>query len=178
MLTINISTGELFDEKTEVFFEVNVTVDFEHSLVSMSKWESKFCRPFLNTEKSTEEVISYIQMMVITPNVSPKSLEYLSVDNLKTLTAYINDKQTATTIKRGPQKSISRETITSELIYYWMVALNIPFECQHWHLNRLLTLIEICNIKNQPQKKMSRGEQARQMRELNAQRRSQMGTSG
>jgi hypothetical protein len=179
MLEISVRTQELFDEETETFSTVDVRLQLEHSLVSVSKWESRFCKPFLgNEEKSTEEVIAYIQDMIITPDIAPEVVNMLSSDNLKAINEYINSKCTATRINDTKQTKNNREIITSELVYYWMVALQIPFECQCWHLNRLLTLIQVCNIKNQPSSKVSRGEQARKFRELNEQRRSRLGTSG
>jgi hypothetical protein len=98
--------------------------------------------------------------------------------NLDEINAYIEAKHTATTFSQMPAKTGRGEIITSELLYYWMIAFNIPFECQHWHLNRLFSLIRICSIKNQPQKKMSRSEIAARNRELNAQRKAQLGTRG
>jgi hypothetical protein len=179
MLEISVRTQELFDEETETFSTVDVRLQLEHSLVSVSKWESRFCKPFLgNEEKTTEEVVAYMQDMIITPDISPEVVNMLNSDNLKAINEYINSKCTATRINDTKQTKNNREIITSELVYYWMVALQIPFECQYWHLNRLLTLIQVCNIKNQPPSKVSRGEQARRFRELNEQRRSHLGTSG
>jgi hypothetical protein len=179
MLEIAVKTQELFNEETETFSVVDVRLQLEHSLVSVSKWESRFCKPFLgNEEKTTEEVVAYIQDMIITPGISPEVVNMLSSDNLKAINEYINSKCTATRINDTKQTKSNREIITSELVYYWMVALQIPFECQHWHLNRLLTLIQVCNIKNQPPSKVGRAEQARRFREMNEQRRTRLGTSG
>ena len=179
MLEIALPTQELFDEETETFSIVAVTLQLEHSLVSMSKWESKFSKPFLSKEeKTTEEILDYIRMMIISPDTKYDVINFLTSENIRTINDYINSKQTATTIYKTDTGKPSRETITSELIYYWMVALTIPFECQYWHLNRLLTLIEVCNVKNQPPKKVAKGDQARRIRELNEQRRKQLGTAG
>jgi len=179
MLEISVRTQELFDEETETFSTVDVRLQLEHSLVSVSKWESRFCKPFLGNEaKTTEEVVAYMQDMIITPDISPEVVNMLNSDNLKAINEYINSKCTATYINDTKPAKYRREIITSELLYYWMIALQIPFECQYWHLNRLLTLIQVCNIKNQPPSKVSRGEQARRFRELNEQRRSHLGTSG
>lgn len=179
MLEIVISTQELFDEETEMFSVVFTTLQLEHSLVSLSKWESKFCKPFLGKEeKTTDEVLEYIKAMIITPDVSNTIIDRLSSDNLKEINKYINTKCSATWFNDSRPTKIGREVITSELIYYWMISLSIPFECQHWHLDRLLTLIQVCNEKNRPPSKISKSEQARKFRELNAQRRSQLGTTG
>ena len=145
----------------------------------MSKWESKFEKPFLaNTEKTVDEIMDYIRFMIITPDVSPNIVQNFSQENFEQVNAYINSKQSATTINQESDRRGPRETITSELIYYWMVQFNIPFECENWHLNRLFSLIQICNVKQSKPKKMSRNDIARRNRELNEQRRAQLGTSG
>jgi hypothetical protein len=177
MLTIYV-IKELYDEAEEQFIEEKIRVDLEHSLVSLSKWESIHEKPFLGRdEKTPEEILSYVECMILAPEDSPEIVYDLSEADFRKINEYIEAKRSATTFpdtKAGP----SREIITSELIYYWMVAYNIPFECENWHLSRLLTLVRICNIKNQSPKKMSKGDMLRQRRELNAQRRSQYGTSG
>lgn len=178
MLEILVPGKEYFDEdKNEFIYSKPTKLSLEHSLISLSKWESKWKKPFLSSDKTAEETIDYIRCMTLTQNVQPEVYLSLSGDNIQAVTDYIEDPMTATKIKRvgkGPKG----ETITAELIYYWMVTLNIPFECQKWHLNRLITLVEICSIKNQPQKKMSKGEILRQNRELNAARRAKYKTRG
>lgn len=179
MLRITIPGGEEFDDATSTFTSYEtITVRLEHSLVSLSKWESKWCLPFLSdtTEKTDEQTLDYIRCMDLddNPDFLPRRL---SQAQLSAINAYISSKATATTFS-DERSSPSREIITSEVIYHWMVALTIPFECQYWHLNRLITLVKVCNKKNQPNKKMSRADLAARNRQLNAQRRAQMGTQG
>lgn len=180
MLTITIPTTEMWDEKNEKFIDIKeCRLQLEHSLVSLSKWESKWCKPFLFTnDKTAEEIMDYVRCMTLTTNVSPEVYYGLTSENIKAINAYIEAPMTATHFGSEQNGSGKREIVTSELIYYWMIALNIPFECQKWHLNRLLTLIRICNIKNQPAKKMSRKEIMSRNAALNAARRKQLGTKG
>lgn len=180
MLQIVIPPGELFDERTQSFINSKEQVlQLEHSLVSLSKWESKWKKPFLSTtEKSFEESIDYIRCMTITQNVDP--IVYLNINNdiIKQVTEYIDRPMTATTFKNDNNRGHSYEIITAEIIYYWMISYGIPFECQRWHLNRLLTLIRVCSIKSQPPKKMGRSELANRNRSVNAARRSRLHTKG
>lgn len=180
MLQINIPASELWDEgKQEFVYTEGQTLELEHSLVSLSKWESKWCKSFLSNEKKTdEETIDYIRCMTITQDVNPDVYAYLSKESIELINNYISAPMTATYISEVHNGAINREPITAELIYYWMIALNIPFECQHWHLNRLLTLIRVCNIKNQPPKKMNRRALMDRNAALNAARRKQLNTKG
>lgn len=180
MLRVTIQSTELFDETTETFTNVDdVELELEHSLVSLSKWESFFQKPFLSsTEKTPIEILTYIRMMVLTPNVDPTVYLRLSQQNVDDIHAYIDSSQSATTFGDMPKRSSNGEIITSELIYYWLIAFSIPFECQTWHLNRLFALVRICNIKNSKPKKMSKQEMAQRNRELNAQRKAKLNTSG
>jgi hypothetical protein len=180
MLRIIIEGEEVYNEDEKTFYTINdVVIELEHSLVSVSKWESIYQKPFLGSgEKSTEEIFDYIKTMVLTPNVNLVVLHRCSSENLDTIQEYIDSPQSATTFGAMPERRGSVEVITSELIYYWIVAFNIPFECQYWHLNRLFSLIRICNIKNSKPKRMSKTEIAQRNRDLNAQRKAQLGTSG
>lgn len=180
MLTIVIPGIEMFDETAEVFVtNGDITLDLEHSLVSLSKWESKYEKPFLGKEeKTTEEVLDYIRLMTLTPNIPPEAYTRLSPENIGAVNAYIEAKMSATWFHDGQGSAPSREVITAELIYYWLITFQIPFECQYWHINRLFTLIRVCNVKQSKPKKMSRAEVAARNRELNARRRSELGTSG
>lgn len=181
MLRITIPAAELFDESTESFiYKKEQMLVLEHSLVSLSKWESKWNKAFLTKEdKTTEEVIDYVRCMTVTQNVDPEVYFRLSSQNIDDINAYIDAPMTATVINRQNRKGgFNREKVTSELIYYWMIALNIPFECQKWHLNRLLTLIEVCEIKSQPPKKMSKREIAARNSALNEARKQKLKTHG
>jgi hypothetical protein len=180
VLTIEVVTEETFDDETSTFSPGEIFfLQMEHSLVSLSKWESKYEKPFLSdTKKTTEEVIGYIKAMVLTPDVPDHVYDKLSQTNLLQINEYIEAKMTATWFNELKQMPKSREVITAELIYYWMITLNIPFECQHWHLNRLFTLIRIFSIKNAKPKKMTRSEILAHNRALNAQRKAQLGTNG
>lgn len=179
MLQITVPADELWDEAKGEFIPVKEqTLQLEHSLISLSKWESKWCKSFFSKkEKTYEETIDYIKCMTLTQNVKPDRYLNLSRENIEEINNYIEAPMTATTF-HNDQKGHSRETITSELIYYWMIALNIPFECQKWHLNRLLTLIRVCEVKNTPAKKMSKREIMSRNAALNTARRKQLNTRG
>lgn len=181
MLQISIPISpEGWDEEKQEFVEPQEkTLQLEHSLVSVSKWESKWHKAFLtNNSKTDEEMFDYIRCMTITQNVDPSLYNYLTANNVEQIKAYIEDPMSATIISKGSEGKSNREIVTSELIYYWMISLNIPMECQKWHLNRLLKLIEVCNIKNTPPKKRSKSDIMRSNAALNAARRKQLGTKG
>ena len=180
MLQITIPATELWDEQKQKFiYTKEQTLSLEHSLVSLSKWESKWHKPFLSkTEKTVDETIDYIRCMTLTQNVKPEVYLGLTADNITQVNAYIEDSMTATFFSEDTSGKRSREVVTSELIYYWMIALNIPVKFEKWHLNRLLTLIRVCNIKNSPPKKYSKGEIMRRNAALNAARKKQLGTKG
>lgn len=183
MLTITVPAAEFFDESRgdggEFVTFPEVTLELEHSLVALSKWESKFEKPFLGNDSQTpEETIGYVKAMVVTPNVPPDVFDRLTVDNLKAINEYLALRMTATTIREMPGTPASREIITSELIYYWMGAFQIDIECENWHLNRLFTLIKIYSAKNSPAKKMSKAEAIAQHRAINEQNRKLLNTRG
>lgn len=180
MLTITVPSAEYWDgRKREFVYTKEQTLQLEHSLVSLSKWESKWNKVFLSKAKKTdEEVIDYIKCMTITQNVPPDVYTRLSAANIAEIDAYISAPMTATYFSDNKAGRPSNEQITSELIYYWMIALNIPFECQKWHLNRLLTLIRVCNVKNQPPKKRNLAELAARNKALNEARKKQLNTRG
>lgn len=173
MLEITVPAAEMFDESTQEFIESKEqTLQLEHSLVSLSKWESKWHKAFLSKrEKTFEETIDYIRCMTITKNVDPSVYFNLSKENVEAINRYIEDPMTATYIAEDPNGSIGGDVVTSELIYYWMISLNIPQEYQKWHLNRLLSLIKVCNVKNMPAKKMSQSELMRRHSAINEARR-------
>ena len=180
MLQITIPSVEEYDEVNNEFtVSKECVLQLEHSLVSLSKWESKWHKPFLiKGDKTNEESIDYIRCMTVTQNVSPEVYDHITQVIINEVVAYIEAPMTATTFSQNDKNIVNREVITAEIIYYWMVALNIPFECQKWHLNRLLTLINVCNIKNQPPKKMSKAEMFSRNRALNEARRRTLNTPG
>lgn len=180
MLTITVPARELYDDVAEEFVTTKeTTLQLEHSLISISKWESKWHIPFLNTPEMTpDQMYDYIRCMSIKDNVDPVTYRCLTSDNVRQIQEYISDPMTATTVNERNSKPHGREIITSEVLYYQMIALTIPFECQKWHLNRLLMLIKVCAIKNQPPKKMGKHELASRNRALNAARRQQYHTKG
>ena len=180
MLRITIPAVEQWDEiKQEFVSTKEQTLSLEHSLVSLSKWESKWCKAFLTKqEKTLEETLDYIKFMTITKNIDPEVYNYLTNRNSIEINEYIEAPMTATYFSDEKISKTNRELITAEIIYYWMIALNIPFECQKWHLNRLLALIKVCNIKNQPPKKRGKKEIMSRNNALNAARRKQLNTKG
>ena len=179
MLELIIPAYELFNEETQEFInEPERVLKLEHSLVSISKWEAKWNKPFLSNKKKTfDEVVDYIKCMTINQGIPDSAYLYLTEEQYAEINRYIVAPMTATTIQEE-QGEKSREIITSEIIYYYMIACNIPMECQHWHLNRLMTLIKVCNIKNQPPKKRSMREVMQSNTALNAARKKKLNTKG
>lgn len=180
MLHITVPANTLWDEVNNEFIYVKEqTLVLEHSLVSVSKWESKWCKPFLSKqEKTREETTDYVRCMTITQNVNPEVYKCLTSENMLRINEYIDSPMTATWFSKEESRRSSSEQVTSEIIYYRMISNNIPFECQKWHLNKLLTLIRVCNVKNRPPKKMSRKEILSRNAALNAARRKRMRSNG
>lgn len=180
MLQITVPALEGWDESKQEFVDYKAqTLQLEHSLIAISKWESKWHKPFLVKEQKTkEETLYYIKCMTITQNVDPEVYNRLTQQNIDDINAYIDDPMTATTFSDEQNGKPSREIITSELIDYWMIANNIPVEYRKWHLNRLITLIKICSVKNSPPKKHSKKELLSRNAALNAERRKRLNTKG
>ena len=181
MLTLFIPAREGFNEETQRFLKFRpFMVKMEHSLISISQWEARWEKVFLTDEKKTEEErLSYVYDMCITRNLTDEQIVSLVLHESKSIEDYIGASRTATTISRHKTPNQRRgEVVTSELIYYWMVAYDIPFECQKWHLNRLLTLVEICNIKQSKDKPMSKRDTMRQNHATNQARRARLKSKG
>lgn len=181
--TIIIPGDQLWDPVNNRFLKKSdVRIVVEHSLLSVSKWEQKWKVNFIgNKDLTTEQFLDYIRCMCITPNIDPEIFQKLPMSTIEEITNYIADPMTATTITEPPgkQQKSKYKILTNEVIYYWMTALQIPFDpCERWHLNRLLVLIKIASIEQQPDKKMSKADAMRQQRSLNAARRARFGTKG
>ena len=181
MLQLTVKGGQVYDEATNKVITIKgQTIQLEHSLVSVSKWEQKWKKPFLNNNQMTVEMsIDYVRCMTLTQNVNPDIYNYLTPDDLQVVRDYIDDPMTATWFKNQNRRP-NRDVITSEIIYYWMITFGIPLDpCQKWHLNRLLTLVRVCDEKSNPgRKKMSKKAAAMQYRDLNAMRRARLGSRG
>lgn len=180
MLMITVPKTELFDEATSEFlYTKEQTLQLEHSLVSLHKWEARHHKPFLSREPRTaDESVDYIRCMTITQNVDPNVYIAINKEIIDRVNDYIDDSMTATTFPQEQRKSATRDVITAEIIYYWMIQYRIPFECRKWHLNQLLTLIRVCEAKSQAPKKMPRDEMLAWRRAQNAKRRKQWNTKG
>lgn len=182
MLQVKIPSIEMWDELKEEFVngQEEVTLSLEHSLVSISKWESKWHKPFLSKQdKTSEETLDYIRCMTLTPNIDPNVYNRLTKENFEEINKYISESMTATTFSEDKNGKRNNEIITNEIIYHWIVSLNLPLsECEKWHLNRLITQIRVCSIKNQPPKNMSKNSIMKQNAALNAARRKKYNTKG
>lgn len=179
MLQLTIKDLEFFDERTQEFIVINQNIVLEHSLLSISKWEAKWKKSFFRKEKTPEEFMDYIRCMTITPKVNPVIYSCLTSDHINMIKDYIEDPMTATTINTLRPRLNRSRVVTSELVYCWMFTQNIPIECEKWHFSRLMTLIEVCSIENNPkQKKMSKRDILRQNSSINAARRAKYGTRG
>ena len=179
MLQITVPATEYWDTmKQEFVYVKEQTLQLEHSLVSLSKWESKWCKPFLHTkDKTDEEILDYVRCMTITQNVKPEVYARLSNDNINAINAYLDSAMTATTFSKEKGGKRNHEIVTAEVIYYWMVALNVPMQCEKWHLNRLITFIRVCEDKNNP-KKMSKKEIYGRNAQINARNRAKYNSKG
>lgn len=176
---IHVPKGEFWDErKREFVYTKETTLKLEHSLISIAKWESKWHIPYLSSEKTNEQALDYVRCMTLNPDVDPNVYLRLTVNDIKELKEYIEDPMTATKIKEDGSKHGSGQIITAELVYYWMTQFNIPIEFEKWHFNRLITLIRVCAEESNPNKKMSKAEAAKSMREINAARRAKYNTKG
>lgn len=179
MLKIVVREGERFDERTcEISYAKETVLPLEHSLISLSKWESKWHKSFLDDAKTEEEMRDYVRCMTMVQNVDPDVYRHLTVENMKEVRTYLDDPMTATTFNDKGKSRAKQKRTTAELIYYWMITLQIPVEFEKWHLNRLLTLIRVCNLENAPKKKMKKGDVFRQNAMLNEQRKRMLNTRG
>jgi len=172
VLTIRVAMTEVFNDDTQMF-EVGESfeLELEHSLASVSKWEQSFEKPFLGPDdKTLEETLAYIMLMSVDPKTPPEVFAKLSRENFEEINQYINAKMTATWFREDKNQPPSREIITAEVVYHWMIHYNVWLEAEHWHLNKLLTLIRVCNEKNKPPKKMNRRQQIAERQRLNAER--------
>ena len=174
-LTIEVPAGEVYgaiDPETgkKMFVRTKATsIVLEHSLISLARWEEKWHKPYIGTEKTDEETLDYIRCMTISQNVEPNVYKVLTNENINDIVKYIEDPHTATTVRENPNAPKSREIITAELIYYWMISYNIPIDiCQKWHLNRLIMLIKVFSAKNAAPKKMSASERTAELMRRNA----------
>jgi hypothetical protein len=180
MLRIFVPARQFFDEEKMEFVQIDgYELQLEHSLVSLAKWEAKWCKPFLSKiDKTPEETNDYIRCMTMNQNTHFVAYNLFPQSVVKQVMDYINQPMTATTFANQNDKQTSKEVITAEIVYYWMITFNIPVEFQKWHLNRLLTLINVCSIKNQPPKKANKKEINARNRALNAERRAKYNTPG
>lgn len=181
MLELIIPGTELWNDEAEEFVEFKgAKLQLEHSLISLSKWESKYCKAFLPLkEPTTEEIADYVRCMTINKGVDTLAYRLITPEQDRQIREYINAPMTATVLPKRPEEGRpNKDTLTSELIYYWMISYGIPFDCQKWHLNRLLILIDVCNAKNGPQKKYSMRSIMQQNSALNAARRAALKTKG
>ena len=175
---------EFWDEEREQFVYVEAkkecVLQLEHSLISLSKWESKWHKAFLSKKdkKTREETIDYIKCMTLTQNVDPSVYDRITNENVKAINEYISNPMSAAHFPEESKGKINNEPVIADLIYYWMVALNIPFSCEKWHLNRLLALIRVCNIKNAPPKKTNARDIMSRNAALNEARKKKLNTKG
>lgn len=178
---ITVPEQEMFNNKTQEFYTIkSATFKIEHSLVSIAKWESKWHVAFLDdkVEKTDEMMLDYIKCMTISQNVNPDVYKHLTPENIKEINDYIGDPMTATKFIEDNRSVGRSEFVTNELVYYWMIAQNIPLECEKWHFNRLMTLIRVCAEKNKEPKKMNKRDILNRNRALNEARKKAHKTRG
>lgn len=181
MITLRIKAGQHWDSENEVFVNVPETeIRLEHSLRAVSKWESRHCKPFLGRREWTAgETLDYIRCMCMDEGANPAVFLSLSREQIEAVQKYIDLPMTATWFSNRNQQSANRgSAVTSELIYFWMTSYGIDWQAQDWHLNRLMTLIQVCSEKNKPAKKMPKNQAAARQRALNAARRRKYHTGG
>lgn len=187
MLELTIKDDELWDEENMRFIVIRGrTLRLEHSLVSISKWEKKWKKSFLKclekNDLNIEQTIDYIKCMTLDKNVDDSVYNGLTNDHIQKVNEYISDPQTATHVPQRPEEMNKPrgggDVLTSEMIYFYMISYQIPVEFEKWPLNRLMTLIKICDIKNNPPKKMSAAALAKRNTSINAARRAALNTKG
>ena len=180
MLTIVVPEREMYDEMNNEFsYTKETTLQLEHSLISLSKWEQKWHKAYLaDNSKTREELLDYIRCMTITSNVDRQVYNCMTDENIKDIVSYIQDPMTATTFSNIHKEPRTNEVYTAELIYYSMIAAGIPFSCEKWHLNKLLTLLRVCSIKNKPPEKIPKGKLMERNRRLNMERRNRLKSRG
>lgn len=179
-LKLHVIPDEQFDPETNTFYTPKPqTIVLEHSLISISRWESKWHKSYLETEhKTREEVLDYVRCMTLTSGVDPRLYLSLPAKTQNEIVEYLNDPATATVLKQQKTKGGKRDKVTSELIYYWMTIYNIPFECEKWNIKRLLVLIQICSAKSTPPKKVGKNQMWQNYSQLNNKRKAAMHTRG
>ena len=180
MLRITVPAQEMWDEEKEEFvYGDEVTLELEHSLVSLSKWESKHHKAFLTKkEKTPEEHLDYIKCMTLTEDVPDEVYARLTQENIDQIVAYIEDPMSATYYFDDKKQTGSRDVMTAEYIYYCMFANGIPLDFENRHLNKLIAIIKMCGLKNSPPKKMSKSDIANRHRQINAANRAKYHTKG
>lgn len=187
MFVINLG-DELFDEETNTFLHpVGKKLHLEHSLLSISKWEAEWEIPFLNTDKTSEQSLSYIKCCVLDDDFDELLLNTLSDKNILDFNAYLSKGMTAKKIidlrsslsqKRKSRRPASQKALTSEDIYYSMIQFHVWKECEEWPLQRLLSLLQLCSLKSNSTGEMSKSDQAKFYREENARRKAKYHTNG
>lgn len=179
MLEITVSANEVYDPKTNRFFDIPpCTLTLEHSLISIAKWESKWKVPYLNTNKTAEQTLDYIRCMVVGQVKDERVFSFLSASDISKIQSYMEDSMTATTFSKSSKGTSTKKAITAESLYCRMFEHNIPMECQKWHLNRLFTLIKVCDLEKGPSSKMNKRQTAAYYAEQNALRRSKYKSRG